>query len=175
MAEGLSRSIPSPRTIHATTRLCVPRCNLSWASQGRIGAVGGREKGICTIPGAPQRGRRIATNGARTQIHEHAHRISHVAVNRLENRRVVVLEQGFIGVTSAAARQGDLCAFINGLCCPVILRPVSDHPDHYLLVGNAYVLRGTRVVDGVVSPLRMDMDHKNRIEEQLPVRNLFLM
>lgn len=108
-------------------------------------------------------------------IRQHAHRISQLALNRMENRRVIVLEQGFIGVTSAAARQGDLCALVNGLCSPLILRPVSDHPDHYILVGNAYVLRGTRVVDGVVHPLRMDKDHVDWMREHLQVGNIVLV
>lgn len=107
------------------------------------------------------------------QIRGHAHQISNLAVNRQENRRLIVLEQGFIGVTSAAARQGDVCAFINWSCSPVILRPEADHPDYYSLVGNACVLRGNRVVDSVVSPLRIDKDHTNWIEEHLPVHNLF--
>lgn len=105
----------------------------------------------------------------------HAHRISQLALNRMENRRVVVLEQGFIGVTSAAARKGDLCALVNGVCSPIILRSVSDHPGHYALVGNAYILRGTRVVDGVVYPLRMDRDHTDWIREYLPIRDLLLV
>lgn len=109
------------------------------------------------------------------EIYRYAsYRVSAVAINRLENRRLIVVEQGFVGVTSAAARQGDLCASVNGLCSPLILRPISDKADHYSLAGNAYVVRGTRVVDGMVHTLRLDKNHKDWVEEHLPAKNLVL-
>ncbi|KAJ0115139.1 hypothetical protein J7T55_001548 [Diaporthe amygdali] len=109
------------------------------------------------------------------RIYQDAHRVLLLAIDRSDNRRVVVLQQGFIGVTSAAARQGDLCAFISGLCCPLILRPVSGKADHYMLVGNAYVVRGTFVADGEVSTLRLHEDHEDWIEEYLPAQNIILV
>lgn len=109
------------------------------------------------------------------RIYQDAHRVLLLAVDRSDSRRVVVLEQGFIGVTSAAARQGDLCAFISGLCCPLILRPVSGKNDHYILVGNAYVIRGTFLVDGEVSTLRLHEDYEDWIEEYLPAQNIVLV
>lgn len=108
------------------------------------------------------------------KIYRHAHRVSALATKRLENRRLIVVEQGFVGVTSAAARRGDLCASVNGLCSPLILRSISDKPDHYLLVGNAYVVRGTRVVDGMVQTLRLDKDREDWVGEYLPAKNLVL-
>lgn len=102
------------------------------------------------------------------QVYRHASRISLLATNRLENRRFVVLEKGYIGVTSAAACKGDLCALIDGLCSPLILRPVPGRSAHYILVGNAYFLSGTHVVDGIVHPLRLDREHNNPAEEYVP-------
>lgn len=107
-------------------------------------------------------------------MYENAYRISHKAVWSSENRRVVVLERGFIGVTSPGVRPGDLCAFISGLCSPIILRAVCGKPNHYNLVGNAYFVIGTEVRDGHIYLLRSDSPNKAWIEEYLPAEEIIL-
>lgn len=103
-----------------------------------------------------------------------AHRISHFAVGVSENRRVVALEPGFIGVTSAGARPGDLCAFISGLCAPLILRPVIARPNHYNLVGNAYFVTRTVVWGGRLYCLGSESPDKAWIKEYLPAQEIII-
>lgn len=109
------------------------------------------------------------------RLNRHANRISLLAIDRLGNRRIIVLGQGFLGVTLAAARQGDLCALVDGVCSPLVLRPVPGRLNHYILVGNAYILRGTHVVDGVARTLRSDKDCKDWIGEYMPAKNIILV
>lgn len=107
-------------------------------------------------------------------IYGNAYRVSLSAIESSRNRRIFVLEQGFIGVTSAGARQGDLCALISGLCSPLILRPVSGKPDHYILVGNAFLVLRTDVIGGRFYPLRSDSSNRAWIHEYLPVHDIIL-
>lgn len=107
-------------------------------------------------------------------IYGSAYRVSVLAVHNSRNRRVFVLEQGFIGVTSAGARQGDLCALVNGLCTPIILRPVSGKSDHYILVGNAFLVLRTDVWGDRFDTLRSDSPDKAWIKEYLPARDIIL-
>lgn len=107
-------------------------------------------------------------------MYGNAYRVSRSAVESSENRRVIALEQGFIGVTSAGARQGDLCVFISGLCTPLILRPVSGKPHHYKLVGNAFLVIRTILWGGHFYPLRSDSPNKDWIEEYLPAQEIII-
>lgn len=107
-------------------------------------------------------------------IYGSAYHVSLSAVGRSRNRRVFVLEQGFIGITSAGARQGDLCALVNGLCTPLILRPVSGKPDHYILVGNAFLVLRTDVRGGRFKSLSLKSSDKAWIKEYLPAHDIIL-
>lgn len=108
-------------------------------------------------------------------MYGHAYLLSRTAIGCSKNRRVIALEQGFIGVTSAGARPGDLCAFISGLCAPLILRPVIGKPNHYELVGNAYLVIGTDVCGGRLETLSSEWPtDKAWVKEYLPLQEIIL-
>lgn len=65
--------------------------------------------------------------------------------------------------------------FINGSYSLFILCAVSDKPDFYALVHHASVLYRTRLVNGMVYPLDVDRNHKDRIAESPLTNNTFLM
>lgn len=107
-------------------------------------------------------------------VYGNAYRVSRSAVESSENRRVIALEQGFIGVTSAGAHHGDLCALISGLCTPLVFRPVPGKPNHFNLVGNAFLVVRTDVWGGRFYPLRSDSPDKAWIKEYLPAQEIIL-
>jgi len=57
----------------------------------------------------------------------------------------VLTKTGRLGIAPCFSKQGDVCCIAFGLANPLILRPSNSNPEHYNLVGVAYV---NRVMDG---------------------------
>jgi hypothetical protein len=57
---------------------------------------------------------------------------------RLDGRKLIISEAGFVGVGVPDVEKGDVIAFIFGTPCPIILRPVMSSTG-YNFVGFAYV------------------------------------
>lgn len=57
------------------------------------------------------------------------------------NRCFIVTENGHYGLAPSTAREGDYCCIILGARAPFIVRPITDLPGHYELVGEAYTHR----------------------------------
>ena len=57
----------------------------------------------------------------------------------LINRRFIVTQNGYYGLAPPTARAGDTCCIISSAKTPFIVRPVAHVPQHYKLIGEAYV------------------------------------
>jgi len=57
----------------------------------------------------------------------------------LENKRFFFRKTGRLGVAPSFSRPGDVCCIAFGLANPIILRPSTSNPNHYNLVGGAYI------------------------------------
>jgi hypothetical protein len=56
----------------------------------------------------------------------------------INNRKVIVTDRGYYGLTPGITSDGDICALIFGASTPFILRR-SHFPGHYKIVGEAYI------------------------------------
>lgn len=108
-------------------------------------------------------------------IHDrNAQVISGPALKYSRRRRLLVLGRGSYGVSSAATREGDVCAVVFGTRAPLVLRAVAGKRDHYTVVGVAYVQSGVLSDEDI--PMRMSENETcdDWKAWNLPTRNIFL-
>lgn len=68
-----------------------------------------------------------------------ASRVPEFVTDKSHHRRIALLGRGYYAITPINAREGDVCAIVNGTRLPLILREVAGNKNYYTVVGPAWV------------------------------------